>query len=102
MTGIDFDYSDKAALETPPEERAREYEQRWQHGGLSFLGAFKDLMVEQDANDTAAEFVRGKIRERVRDPQARRAAGAEEHHRLQAACASTSATTRRSTGPTSS
>ena len=67
MTGIDFDYSDAAALETPPDERAREYETRWQRGGLSFLGAYKDLMVDQAANDTAAEFVRAKIREKVRD-----------------------------------
>jgi cyclohexanone monooxygenase len=67
MTGIDFDYSDEAALETPPEERSREYERRWQHGGLWFLGAYKDLMVDQAANDTAAEFVRAKIRGRVRD-----------------------------------
>ena len=85
MTGIDFDYSDAAALETPPEERTREYERRWQRGGLSFLGAYKDLMVDQEANDTAAEFVRAKIREKVRDPEAGRAAVAEEHHRLQAA-----------------
>jgi cyclohexanone monooxygenase len=69
MTGIDFDYSDEAALETPPDQRAREYERRWQRGGLSFLGAYKDLMVEQEANDTAAEFVRAKIRKKVRDPQ---------------------------------
>ncbi|HZT46349.1 MAG TPA: NAD(P)/FAD-dependent oxidoreductase [Hyphomicrobiaceae bacterium] len=69
MTGIDFDYSDREALATPPEERTREYERRWQHGGLWFLGAFKDLMVDQEANETAAEFVRAKIRSRVRDPQ---------------------------------
>ena len=85
MTGIDFDYSDAVALETPPEERTREYERRWQRGGLSFLGAFKDLMVDQEANDTAADFVRGKIREKVRRSEAGRAARAEEHHRLQAA-----------------
>jgi cyclohexanone monooxygenase len=69
MTGIDFDYSDREALATPPEERTREYERRWQGGGLWFLGAFKDLMVDQEANDTAAEFVRAKIRGRVRDPK---------------------------------
>ena len=65
MTGIDFDYSDKKALETSPPERQREYERRWHHGGLWFLGAFQDLMLDQVANDTAAEFVRSKIRERV-------------------------------------
>ena len=68
MTGIDFDYSDALALEAPAEERAREYERRWQRGGLAFLGAYKDLMVDQAANDTAAEFVRGKIRQKVQDP----------------------------------
>src|SRR5215475_5698983 len=68
MTGIDFDYSDALALETPAEERTREYERRWQRGGLAFLGAYKDLMVDQAANDTAAEFVRDKIRQKVRDP----------------------------------
>ena len=33
-----------------------------------FIGAFNDLMLDQAANDTAAEFVRGKIRAIVRDP----------------------------------
>ena len=69
MTGIDFDYSDRAALETSAEERTREYERRWNHGGLWFLGAFKDLMVSDEANATCAEYVRAKIRSRVRDPE---------------------------------
>ena len=68
MTGIDFDYSDRKALETPPSGRADEYEKRWQRGGLSFLGAFQDLMVSREANDTAADFVCSKIREKVSDP----------------------------------
>ena len=67
-TGIDFDYSDRMALDTPANDRDREYETRWQRGGLSFLGAFMDIMVNEDANRTAADFVRGKIRETVRDP----------------------------------
>ena len=68
MTGIAFDYSDASALAATPQELEREYEARWQRGGLSFLGAFKDLMLDADANRTAAEFVRAKIRQRVRDP----------------------------------
>ena len=32
------------------------------------MAAFNDLIFNQDANDTAAEFVRGKIREIVKDP----------------------------------
>lgn len=69
MTGIDFDYSDVKALETPPAARTVEFERRWQRGGLSFLGAFQDLMVSEEANSTAADFVRSKIREKVGDPE---------------------------------
>jgi len=72
MTGIDFDYSDKKALETSPQDRRREYERRWDHGGLWFLGAYQDLLVSQEANETAAEFVRDKIREKVSNPEVAR------------------------------
>ena len=33
------------------------YEERWERGGLNFIGAFSDLF-DKAANDTAAEFVR--------------------------------------------
>jgi cation diffusion facilitator CzcD-associated flavoprotein CzcO len=56
------------ALAVEPEERARVYEGRWQHGGLPFLGAFVDLLFDGQANETAAEFVRTKIRQIVEDP----------------------------------
>jgi cyclohexanone monooxygenase len=68
LTGIAFDYSDQLALETPPEEREREFERRWQRGGLSFLGAYMDLMTKEEANHIVAEFVRSKIRKAVDDP----------------------------------
>jgi cation diffusion facilitator CzcD-associated flavoprotein CzcO len=68
FTGIAFDYGEALALETSPQEREREYERRWQRGGLSFLGAYQDLGLDARANDTAAEFVRGKIRAKVKDP----------------------------------
>ena len=41
------------------------------------MAAFNDLIFNQEANDTAAEFVRGKIREIVKDPVDRRIAGAK-------------------------
>jgi cyclohexanone monooxygenase len=65
---LTLDRSDQPALATPPEERECAYEQRWQRGGVSLAGTFSDLIVNQEANDTAAEFVRSKIREIVRDP----------------------------------
>jgi len=66
--GSNLPRSHTSALEATPQERARVYEERWRHGGLDFLGAFSDLLLDPRANETAAEFVRGKIREIVRDP----------------------------------
>jgi cyclohexanone monooxygenase len=56
------------ALETPAEIRQQEYEKRWQKGGANFLYAFSDLGVSEEANATAADFVRAKIGDIVKDP----------------------------------
>jgi cation diffusion facilitator CzcD-associated flavoprotein CzcO len=66
-TGILNNPNDKSALELSDEERQRVYEARWAAGGTNFMAAFNDLIVNQEANDTAAEFVRNKIRDTVRD-----------------------------------
>ena len=66
--GMLFEQNEKLALEVPAEERRREYQKRWQRGGVCLLGSFADLIVDKEANDTAAEFVHSKIREIVRDP----------------------------------
>lgn len=58
-----------SALEVPADERERIYEEQWKVGGFGPLAAFNDLVVNRQSNDTAAEFVRGKIREIVRDPE---------------------------------
>ncbi len=60
------------AMEDPPESRARNYEKYWQKGGLAFMGAYRDLLTSEEANATAAEFLRRKIREKVRDPEVAR------------------------------
>ena len=52
-----------------PEARTAEYQTRWDRGGLSFLGAFNDLLIDKEANDTAAEFVKAKIQALVKDPK---------------------------------
>ena len=67
-SGISFDFRAIDATSVSEEERNAEYEARWNRGGLAFLGGFQDLLFVQEANDTAAEFVRQKIRERVNDP----------------------------------
>ena len=58
-----------SALSVTAEERERIYENKWQAGGtISFLYSFTDLLTDEAANATAAEFVRNKIRTIVNDP----------------------------------
>jgi cyclohexanone monooxygenase len=59
----------RKALEVDEETRLADFRERWEHGGLGFLAGFTDLGVDEAANDTAAEFVRERIREIVRDPE---------------------------------
>ena len=66
--GHPFVIEDRAALETSAEERKVIYEAAWEKGGLQFRATFRDLLVDKAANDTAAEFLRGKILEIVQDP----------------------------------
>jgi cyclohexanone monooxygenase len=62
-------WGDQSALGVGPEEREAEYEARWKIGGGGFIGAFTDLLTDEEANATAAEFVRQKIRQIVEDPE---------------------------------
>jgi cation diffusion facilitator CzcD-associated flavoprotein CzcO len=62
------EHMEMSALEVTPEERERAYETRWKRGGLGFSGAFIDVGIKLESNDTAADFVRAKIRETVHDP----------------------------------
>jgi len=65
--------SDRSALEVDAEERRAEYEYRWQKGlGLAFIGAFNDVLISPESNESAAEFVRSKIRDIVPDPEVAR------------------------------
>ena len=56
-----------SALDVDPEERRRRYAESWEEGA-GVLSAFTDLLTNEDANETAASFVRSKIREIVDDP----------------------------------
>jgi cyclohexanone monooxygenase len=67
-TGILNNPNDVSALELSDAERQRIFEERWAAGGTNFMAAFNDLIFDAQANDTAANFVRDKIRAMVRDP----------------------------------
>jgi cation diffusion facilitator CzcD-associated flavoprotein CzcO len=68
--GQPYTLMDRSALSVSDEERNAIYEAGWQEGGFKFiLSTFNDISLDRRANDTASEFIRGKIREMVRDPE---------------------------------
>jgi cyclohexanone monooxygenase len=67
--GIYTEMPDRGALDDGDNERRAKYESRWSRGGLTFMAVYNDLALDKAANDTAANFVREKIAEIVRDPQ---------------------------------
>ncbi|MFP5579866.1 MAG: flavin-containing monooxygenase [Acidimicrobiia bacterium] len=70
FAGFPYTPSPRSALEVSEEERTAIYESLWEEGGFKFLwGGFFDLLLDERANDTAAEFIRGKIRDIVEDPE---------------------------------
>lgn len=94
---LDDDFRDKLAAELPAEwskarnhvfgfplepagrnyddvtdeaERDRIFEAGWQKGGFHFVfETFDDIIFDQRSNDAAAEFIRRKIKETVKDPE---------------------------------
>lgn len=62
--------SGQPALSASPEERDDAYTAAWGEGALfSVLSCYSDIMIDKEANETAAEFIRGRIRTVVEDPR---------------------------------
>jgi len=60
----------QSALAVSDAERRRNYERLWQQGGtIGLLTCYTDFLVDEAANETAAGFVREKIRSVVEDPE---------------------------------
>jgi cyclohexanone monooxygenase len=67
--GLPIDPPEQSALAVEPEERQLRYQAGWMGGSAArFMSTFNDLLLDAGANATAAEFVRAKIREIVKDP----------------------------------
>jgi cation diffusion facilitator CzcD-associated flavoprotein CzcO len=60
----------RKALEVSAEEREAFYEKLYREPGFGiWMGNFRDVLVDPEANATITEFMRRKIRARVRDPK---------------------------------
>tara|TARA_Y100001970_G_scaffold6943_2_gene7978 strand:- start:36095 stop:37699 length:1605 start_codon:yes stop_codon:yes gene_type:complete len=54
--------------ESDPQEVNTQFEENWQNSGLGFFGGYADVIVDKGSNEIAANFVRNKIKEIVKDP----------------------------------
>lgn len=68
FNGNNTEFGGPSALGVSEAERREIYEKSWRFGGFVFLSTFADLLTSKASNDTAANFVRAKIKEIVRDP----------------------------------
>jgi cyclohexanone monooxygenase len=67
--GIPYPMPTTSALAVSAAERAETYRRAWENSHLFALRlTYTDLLIDERANETVSEFVRGKIREIVREP----------------------------------
>jgi len=67
--GVPYSDVQPSALAVSAEERRAVFDDRWDRGGFRFfIDSFGDILFDKNANDTAAEYIRERIRERVQDP----------------------------------
>jgi cation diffusion facilitator CzcD-associated flavoprotein CzcO len=68
--GMPYDKALPSAIAASAEERRRVYDDCYWDGGFRMIfDSFQDLLFNKESNDTAAEYIRAKIRERVKDPK---------------------------------
>ncbi len=68
--GMAFESSaGRNAVDTPPEERQKIFEENWNGSFRWVFETFDDLLANPEANRMASEFIIAKMKERVKDPE---------------------------------
>jgi cation diffusion facilitator CzcD-associated flavoprotein CzcO len=68
--GVPVEAPTKSIFEVTAQERNATLEKAWNSGSLTnLLSCYTDTATSQQANDLVREFIHGKIRELVKDPQ---------------------------------
>jgi cyclohexanone monooxygenase len=57
------------AVDTPPEERQRIFEENWNGSFRWVFETFDDLLGDPEANKMASQFIIDKMKERIEDPE---------------------------------
>src|SRR5262249_5272403 len=79
--GVPWEPSLVRALQVSPEERLAAYDAAYATGDLVALGlTYADVGANPEANETVCEFLRGKIRSIVRDPETAEALCPKNHY----------------------
>ena len=69
FAGIIREVGTKSVFDDTEEDRQKNFEERWGLGGFAFSSAYNDVGSNIEANHIAAEFVRSKIREVVKNQE---------------------------------
>ncbi len=77
--GMGFGGNPANALAATPEERRQRFEEFWGVGGAGFLAAWGGVITDIDLNNEAADFVREKIGETVKDAKTAEALKPNDH-----------------------
>jgi cyclohexanone monooxygenase len=68
--GVVVPMPEDSALSVDADAREARFAAAWETGTLyGMVSAYNDLLIDRDANDTAAEYVRSRIRDIVADPE---------------------------------
>lgn len=70
LAGVPFPNMRESIFNDTPEQVQEHLEDCWNDGGFAlWLGSYGDILFDEKANAIVAEFVRNKIRARVKDPK---------------------------------
>jgi cation diffusion facilitator CzcD-associated flavoprotein CzcO len=78
-SGLGFRPRKESVLEVSETERTAVLEEAWNGAGFGFGLAFRDILIDEQANEIAAEFIRAKIAAIVRDPLTRELLTPRDH-----------------------
>jgi cyclohexanone monooxygenase len=71
-------YPDRSVLSVSAEERNEVFESAWGNY-IALLSTFNDIAINPDSNELVAEFVRNKIRAKVKDPEVAELLAPKDH-----------------------